>query len=88
MSIRKPTRQCVACKTCGDKSLFFRLVRPADNKSEIIFDESRQGRSAYLCKNLGCIEKAVKKNIIGKHLKANMDMSVYDELRGKINGNK
>lgn len=39
------------------------------------------GRSAYLCYNQNCIEKALKKNRLAKVLKAN----ISEDLKGIIN---
>jgi len=55
----------------------------ADNSDGILKinpDTLTFGRSAYLCYNETCIEKAFKKNKIAKHLKT----SIPNELKGQI----
>lgn len=43
-------------------------------------DSKTFGRSAYLCYNQSCIDKALKKNRLAKVLKSN----ISEDLKGKI----
>ena len=80
---KAPLRQCVACKEMKEKSKLIRIVKLADS-NEFILDETGKlnGRGAYICNNKSCIDLAVKKKLINKSFKANVNLEIYDQLKG------
>lgn len=81
-----PQRTCIGCNIKKDKSEFIRIVK--DNQNNISIDRSgkAEGRGAYICDNIDCLEKAIKSKRIEKSFKMQIDESVYNDLRGVISG--
>ncbi len=55
-----PQRTCAACRQVKDKKELVRLVRTPDGKIEIDATGKREGRGAYLCRDLACWDKLAK----------------------------
>ena len=45
------------------------------------------GRGAYICDNIECLEKAIKSKKIEKSFKMSIDENIYQKLRELINNN-
>ena len=78
-----PLRQCVSCKQMKEKSQMIRIVKLA-NSNEFLLDESGKlnGRGAYICNDQSCIDLAIKRKLINKSFKANVNSEVYENLKG------
>lgn len=81
-----PQRTCIGCNEKKDKSEFIRIVK--DNQNNISIDRTGKanGRGAYICDNIECLEKAIKSKKIEKSFKMNIDEKIYDNLRSVISG--
>ena len=44
----------------------------------------KNGRGAYLCKNLNCINKAKKNRRLSQVLKTDVDALIYEELSNHV----
>jgi len=79
-----PMRQCMGCQEMKSKREMIRVLRTTEN--EIILDTTgkKNGRGAYLCKNLECFQKAVKSKGIEKALKIAVPAEVYEKLKKEI----
>lgn len=81
-----PQRTCIGCNVKKDKKDFIRIVK--DNQNNISIDKTGKanGRGAYICDSMECLEKAIKNKRIEKSFQMHIDESVYDELRGVMSG--
>ena len=81
-----PQRTCIGCNIKKDKKDFIRIVK--DNQNNISIDRTGKanGRGAYICDNIECLEKAIKNKRIEKSFQMSIDESVYESLRGVISG--
>ena len=81
-----PQRTCIGCNIKKDKKDFIRIVK--DNQNNISIDRTGKanGRGAYICDNIDCLEKAIKNKRIEKSFKMQIDESVYENLRSVITG--
>ena len=81
----KNTRKCISCNKLQDSKLMIKILKEYKSK-EIIIEPSRFefGRSAYICKNLDCINKAFKKSKIYKILKINQDKILEKKIRAVL----
>ena len=79
-----PQRTCIGCNIKGNKKDFIRIVK--DNQNSISIDRTGKanGRGAYICDNIDCLEKAIKNKRIEKSFKMQIDESVYENLRSVI----
>lgn len=50
----------------------------------MILSKGWNGRGAYICRDIHCFERIVKKNRLKFALKTNVDNKKYEELRGVI----
>jgi hypothetical protein len=75
-----PLRTCVACRTTGDKRGLLRVVRPPEGP--VVYDQSgkKNGRGAYVCANISCIETARKQKKLERSLRAEITPEVFEEL--------
>lgn len=83
---RQPQRTCMGCNAKKDKKEFIRIVKNKENEINIDKTGKMEGRGAYICDNIECLEKAIKSKKIEKSFKMNIDESVYENLRGVISG--
>ena len=67
-----PQRTCVACRSITAKRDLIRLVRRPEGQVEVDTTGKGPGRGAYLCRNPGCWELALKKSRLEAALKANL----------------
>ena len=83
-------RKCMACNTKKDKYDLIRIVK--NNSGEVFIDKTgkQNGRGAYICNNIECLEKVIKTNRIEKVLKSKINKKIYENIRGVIidNDNK
>lgn len=81
-----PQRTCIGCNSKKDKKDFIRIVK--DNQNNISIDKTGKanGRGAYICDSMDCLEKAIKNKRIEKSFKMNIDEKVYEELRTVMSG--
>ncbi len=85
MSIKKkPIRKCIACRKHGEKSEFLRLVRLSNGEIELDFTGKKNGRGAYICKDIKCLEKAKKDNSLQRSFKCKIDEKTFEEIKLEI----
>ena len=68
------------------KKELIRIVK--DKEGNISIDEigKSNGRGAYICKNIECLEKAIKSKKLERSLKTKIDLQIYESLRGVMIG--
>lgn len=81
-------RRCMACNTKKNKYDLIRIVK--NKKGKILVDKTGKlnGRGAYICNNIECLEKVIKTNRISRVLKSDTDQKIYENIRGVIIGNE
>lgn len=79
-----PQRTCIGCKEKKDKKELIRIVK--DKEGNITLDRTGRanGRGAYICDNIQCLEKAIKTKALSRTFEMDIDETVYNELRGVI----
>ena len=77
----KNTRMCSGCMSRRDKSDFVCIYNSTDGIKIGNPADKTSGRSAYLCKNEECMEKAIKRKWISRSLKTELPNDFYDNLR-------
>lgn len=81
---KKPERTCMGCNAKNEKKELIRIVK--NKNGEISIDKlgNMQGRGAYLCNNIECLEKIVKTKRLDRTFKIKIDTEIYEKLRGVI----
>ena len=81
---RLPQRSCIGCNTKKDKKDLIRIVKNKDGNISIDKTGKANGRGAYICNNVECLEKAIKSKRLEKTFEEKIDNEIYDNLRGVI----
>ncbi len=83
--VRKtPIRKCVGCEDSSSKKELIRIVK--NKELGIVLDKTGKlnGRGAYLCKDIECLEKAIKKRKLNHALKSEISEDIYKEIRDYV----
>ena len=80
-----PKRMCFSCREMFEKPPLIKFVV---EDGEVVIDKTQKkfGRGAYICKKEECIEKAQKKRTLSAKFKMPVPDSIYEGLRGEIDG--
>ena len=75
----KQERRCVACRENKQQNEMLRIARVNNN---YLIDEKHilGGRGAYICANKKCVELTIKKRLLNKSFKSNIDIQIYEKL--------
>ena len=79
-----PMRQCTGCREMKNKKEMMRVLKTGEG--EILLDTTgrKNGRGAYLCYSLECLEKARKNKGLERSLKTEIPQEVYERLEKEI----
>lgn len=86
MNKKIPARRCVACNEQKEKNNLLRIVRTPEGNIEIDQTGKKNGRGAYICKNIDCLNKIIKSKRLEKNLDISIDDDFYEEIRRTIVG--
>lgn len=81
---RQPQRTCMGCNTKKDKKELIRVVKNKENQISIDKTGKMEGRGAYLCNEIKCLEKLIKSKRLEKILDMKISDEIYKNLRGVI----
>ena len=81
---KEPQRTCLGCKESKDKKELIRIVKQNDGKIFIDKTGKSNGRGAYICNNIECLEKAIKSKRLENNFETKIDNEIYESLRGVI----
>lgn len=79
-----PQRSCIGCNTKKDKKDLIRIVKDKDGNISIDKTGKANGRGAYICDNIECLEKAIKSKRLERTFEKSIDSEIYENLRGVI----
>ena len=77
-----PQRTCMGCNVKKNQKDLIRIVKNKDN--EILVDKTgkMQGRGAYLCNNVECLNKVIKTKRLERIFEVHIENEIYESLRG------
>lgn len=83
-SKKTPMRQCIGCHENKEKKELIRIVKI--NTGEIFVDKSNKsnGRGAYLCNDINCLEKAIRSKALNRSLKVDVPEEILHELEDSM----
>ena len=79
---RLPQRTCMGCNSKKDKKDLIRIVKNKQNEINIDKTGKLEGRGAYICDSITCLEKAIKTKRIEKVFEQKIPDEIYERLRG------
>ena len=84
-AVRKdPMRQCTGCQEMKNKKEMIRVLKTSEG--EILLDATgkKNGRGAYLCRSMDCLEKAIRSRGLERSLKVKIPDEVYETLKEEL----
>lgn len=85
MKVKKiPQRMCTGCMEMKPKKELIRVVKNKEGEVSIDVTGKKPGRGAYICRNIDCLEKAVKQKRLEKNLEKKFDDELYARLKDEI----
>jgi hypothetical protein len=75
-----PQRTCIGCGESKSKKELIRIVKQEEDISLDITGK-KNGRGAYICNNVECLEKAIKTKGLDRSFKMQVSKEVYDRLK-------
>ena len=81
MVVKKiPQRTCIGCGESKSKKELIRIVKQEEDISLDITGK-KNGRGAYICNKVECLEKAIKTKGLDRSFKMQVSKEVYDRLK-------
>lgn len=76
-------RLCIACRQYAPREMLIRFTNTPEgvkvNGGPNVF-----GRSAYLCRNTACVDRAIEKHLLSKSLKSPVDDAILYAIREEL----
>ena len=79
-----PQRTCLGCNEAKPKNELIRIVKQSDGKIFVDKTGKAEGRGAYICNNVECLEKAIKSKSLSRSFETEINNEIYESLRGVI----
>lgn len=80
----KPQRTCMGCNEKKEKQQLIRIVKNKQNEIKIDKTGKMEGRGAYICNNVACLDRVKKSKRLEKVLNMKISDEIYENLRGVI----
>lgn len=74
----------MGCNSKKDQNELIRISKNKNNEININEDQKLDGRGAYLCSNIKCLEKVMKTKRIERIFGIQISDEIYEKLRGVI----
>ena len=79
-----PNRTCIGCNQIKPKKELIRIVKNKEGNIFIDKTSKANGRGAYLCDNIECLEKAIKTKKLERTFEIKVNTEVYEELKNVL----
>lgn len=79
-----PQRQCVGCMEMKSKNELIRVVKGPDGEIFLDLTGKKNGRGAYICKSIKCLERAIKAKKFQRAFECEIPDSVTDALKREM----
>lgn len=77
-----PQRTCIGCNSKKNKNELIRIVKDKYGNISIDRTGKANGRGAYICDDIECLQKAVKSKRLEKAFETKISEEIYENLRG------
>mgnify|MGYP004664255907 FL=1 len=79
-----PQITCIGCNVQKNKNDLIRIVMNKEGNISIDKTGKANGRGAYICNNIECLEKAIKSKRLERSFERKIDDTIYNSLRNEI----
>lgn len=81
-TVRKiPLRKCTGCQELKPKKELLRVLLTPEGSITVDDTGKKNGRGAYICKKLSCLEKAIKHKGLERSLKTSIPPELFTKLK-------
>lgn len=85
MAIKKiPMRKCLGCMEQKPKKELVRVVKSADGDISLDLTGKKNGRGAYICPEVSCLEKAKKAKRLERAFECTIPAEVYEAMESEL----
>jgi predicted RNA-binding protein YlxR (DUF448 family) len=79
-----PQRKCIVCQDRDSKKELMRIVKNKEGEIFIDLTKKANGRGAYICQSVECLEKAIKTKALNRAFKVEVSDEVYENLLAEL----
>ena len=79
---KQPQRTCMGCNQKKDKKELIRIVKNKNNEISIDRTGKKEGRGAYICDDVNCLDKLIKSKRLERVFEMSISNEIYESLRG------
>lgn len=79
-----PQRKCLGCGENKPKKELIRIVKTAERQVLPDFTGKVNGRGAYICSNINCLDKAIESKKISKSLAVGLSIDEIEQIKIEI----
>lgn len=79
-----PMRMCLGCNEMKDKRELLRVVKSTEGEVSLDFSGKKNGRGAYICKNIACFQKARKARRFEKAFSCRIEENIYEVMADEL----
>ena len=80
----QPQRTCMGCNSKKDKKDLIRIVKNKEEQISLDKTGKKEGRGAYICDDIKCLEKVIKSKRLEKVFDMKISEEIYENLRERI----
>ena len=84
MAKKIPMRQCVGCGEMKSKKEMMRVLKTPEEEIVLDVTKKKNGRGAYICPNLSCLNKTIKNKGLERSFKMSIPSEVYEQLKKEM----
>ena len=85
---KQPQRTCMGCNEKKPKKELIRIVKNKEGIISLDKTGKQEGRGAYICNSVECLEKVVKSKRLEKVLEKEISEQIYNNLKDVIINDK
>lgn len=79
-----PMRKCTGCGELKPKKDLVRVIKDENSEVKMDLTGKQNGRGAYVCRSMECLNKAIKTKAIERSLQTKISEEVYDKLKTEL----
>lgn len=83
-----PMRMCLGCGEMKPKRELIRVVKSKEGDISLDLTGKKSGRGAYICKSVGCFEKARKARKFERSFSCMISEDIYNSMEGELRENE
>ncbi len=79
-----PKRTCIGCNEVKLKKELIRIVKNKNGEISVDKTGKAEGRGAYICDNVQCLEKAIKTKKLERNFETKIEIELYENLKKEM----